>query len=178
MIWRPLAYADAFLIWFFMRISHWVDYRLHVNQYRLAAWVMHAALALMAAGYTQRIIADWRFAALWVPAGSILIWMYGQYSGMMYKASAAYERRPDEIPRAAYVFLLMAPGVRLMALAMASLLCWVGLLAPHPKLDVPWYVVATISWYIASGLPPRRERKKKKQRTPWAALLLRPVRSS
>lgn len=177
MIERVVAYVDCALIMVFMKLSHWVDYRWHINQYRLAAGVMHFAMALLVAGRTQRVIDNWRFAFLWVPAGGALIWMYGHYSDAMYRASAAWERNPSGIPRAAYMFVLMPHWFRLMALLFAAAITLMAAMVAHPKLDGPWYVVAIVSWYIASGVPPTRARKKKKQRTPWAALLLSPSRS-
>jgi hypothetical protein len=57
---NALERADKRLVRAFMRLSHFVDWRFHVNQFALARYVMGAGLALFGAQTVQDILRNWR----------------------------------------------------------------------------------------------------------------------
>lgn len=173
--------VDFFILWKFMRLSHWVDWRFHINQFDLAAHVMSAGLAmnLAAAVYSiLHITVHWLGVFALVSSG-ILLWLYTYNLKALSAASKAFERNPCQIPRAAMMYYIYPPPIRIVTLFFGMFLWLTGLLAaflppitwPHAILD-SWLVVIQCAYYIAAGIPSGRERRKKKVRAPWGA---RPV---
>lgn len=119
-----LGRMDIWLLFrVFMRLSHWVDWRFHRNQYDLAAWMMSAGIAMNLATAAQAIINNWKFGLLNALSSAMLGYAYVGYLGRLQRASAAYERNPDRVPQDALIFIFMAGFMRLGILFIGSWLC-------------------------------------------------------
>jgi hypothetical protein len=160
-----------------MRATHWIDYRFHVNQYRLAAWVLSFGLACnFAANISGLIKSGFQWAALisllGVVSSIMMILLYTYWLKMLEIASRKYERDPMAMPREAAFFIIpIFPPVRMAFL-------WFGLVveASEVKLAITtptgflilsaalnnWMWIIALALYIAGGIPPRHDRKEKR----------------
>lgn len=165
----------------FMPFAHWVDYRFHKNQFDLAAIFLSAGMALNAAQTLQDILHDgWLIGAMMAMSTGILIWVYSWHMRKLSKASEAYERRPDIISLDAAFFMVIMPPGRMLLLLLGGLIVLMdiplAMLSPTMIhliriVTSAWMLCVAISQYIAGGLPPRRDRKKKKEWAwPWMKL--------
>lgn len=172
---------DFLILWKFMRLSHWVDWRFHINQFDLAAQVMSVGLAMNLAAAVYSVL---RIHTLWLgvlalTSSGTLLWLYTFNLRALSAASKAYERNPGQVPRAAIMYYLYPPPMRIVTLFFGIFLWLIGGLTaflppitwPHAILD-GWLLVIQCAYYIAAGIPSDRERRKKKVRAPWGA---RPV---
>lgn len=172
---------DIWLLFYvFMRLSHWVDYRFHRNQYDLAANVMSVGMALNLAQTAQALINNWRLGLISVLSSVVVVASYYTHIKQLHRASAAYERRPDQIPREGAIFFLLPYVIRMTTLFI-GLQIWAAFIfvlitlrsATHAvdAITFGWMTAVGCAMYIASGLPPTRERKKKRVRAPMGAAL-------
>lgn len=179
MIARFIQTIDILLLTrIFMPIAHWVDYRFHKNQWTLAGWVMNAALAMNVANSADMVLRDGWVGAIAIPASAAIVFMYFDYVKRFKSASEAYERRPDQITRdqawfiggwfyGRFMLLSMGLGIFMLEVVAHSALHQARIIY---LVTQPWLVAAGMALYFAGGLPPHRDRKKKKERYPWTAL--------
>ena len=169
---------DRGLIQVFMRLSHFVDWRFHINQFDLARYVMGAGVALFGAQTVQDMMRNWR-------AHTPVVFSVGLAFGLgavffsidlsrLARAGEDYERHPHRVSREAAHYFLMPFVLRLALLVLGScvagVLTVVDLTTRHAAfsyyIENFWLMLAGCSWYIAGGMPPCRGRKKKKLRAP------------
>lgn len=170
-------WIDAFIVLMFMKLTHWIDYRWHINQFRVAKAVMSFAIAQLVATTIQLVAygkRDWMVDPILVLTLPPVVGIYFYYLKRMDGASRSYEQRPDYISRDAAFFLGMPGYLRLMLLFCGIMEVWSKLQLlrlNHATLITvvmsPWILLIAVSWYIAGGLPPKRDRKKKKARAPF-----------
>lgn len=177
------AKIDMVLIRAFTRLSHLFDYRFHVNQFEFARYVMTGSIALFCAQTVQDVIRNWDVDKL---AVSSVIVAFGLCAsifsidlGRLHRASDDYETHPNRISRDAAHYLMMPFYLRLTLLFLGTLvalfLTIVDLTTRRASLpyfiENFWIMLAGCSWYIAGGLPPHRDRKKKKERAQVGAVV-------
>lgn len=168
-----LERADRTLVHAFMRLSHLLDCRFHLNQFSLAHHVMGAAMALFGAQSLQDVLRNWKGHAPVVVSVSLAFLLCAAFFSIdlvrLRRAADAYERQPQRISRHAAHYLLMPFFLRLMLLVLgtliAGILTWVDLTTrrapPSYFIENFWLMLVGSSWYIAGGTPPIRGRKKK-----------------
>ena len=171
--------ADRVLVQVFMRLSHFVDWRFHINQFDLARYVMGAGLALFGAQTVQDVLRNWRGHMPVVLSVSLAFGMcafiFSIDLGRLARAGKDYEKHPDRVSREAAHYFLMPFYLRLMLLVLgtvvAGVLTLVDLTTRHAAfsyyIENFWLMLVGCSWYIAGGMPPhcRRERKKARGRS-------------
>lgn len=169
---RVIGRIDIWLILrVLMPILHWIDYRWHINQYRVAGYVMSLSLTLLVLGDLLHAINSTRVpGAFYLLSGGSLVYLYSSYLIQFDRASSDYERRPDAIPRDAVSYILMPSLARLLMLIVAALVMAASVMGSRWPIDAPWLPMAISCWYIMACPPPRRDRKKKKERAGWGAL--------
>jgi hypothetical protein len=164
-----------------MRLSHFSDHHFHINQFDLARNVMTMAITLFGAQTMQDVFRHWKddraTVFLVIFAFGLCAALYSSDFIRLRRASEAYERRPHRVSREAAHYFLMPFFLRLMLLLLGGLVA--GILTvvdlttrrvvPATFIENFWLMLAGCSWYIAGGLPPRRDRKRKKERAPAGA---------
>jgi hypothetical protein len=178
-----LERADRVLVQAFTRLSHFVDWRFHVNQFDLARHVIGAGLALLGAQTVQDVMRHWKHDMPVVLSVSLAFGLAGFFFSIdlvrLARAGAAYEKHPYRVSREAAHYFLMPFFLRLALLVLgatiALMLTLVDLttrrVAPAYYIENFWLMLVGCSWYIAGGMPPCRGRKKKKARAPAGAVL-------
>lgn len=156
----------------------WMDYRWHINNYRLAAY------AYRVSGYacaTISVTAWWVTGTLWLK--TIIMLMYPIIAYFQLKSadklmlmSRQYERNPDAIPSGAVLYWIMPPWRRIMGLGFGIELIAInipGIFLPQPS-AMPIRIADTIAWgwmsYEALGMyfamkPPWQKRKRKEKKS-------------
>jgi hypothetical protein len=169
-----LERADKVLIQAFTRLSHFVDWRFHINQFDLARTVMGAGLALLGAQSVQDVIRNWRGHTPVVVSVSIafglVAFIFSVDLARLARAGEQYESHPHRVSREAAHYFLMPFFLRLMLLVLGStvagMLTVIDLTTRHAAfsyyIENFWLMLVGCSWYIAGGIPPYRGRKKKK----------------
>lgn len=184
---RAIVRLDLWLLMrVFMPAAHWVDYRFHMNQYDLAGAVLSAGLAMNFAANIESWFTSPKTAWLGTISSICLLLAYGNWLKRMGVASKCYERQPDTISReAAFFMIIIFPPLRLFMLVLGSFLIvpFILLAIAHPVVSLivdavtsPWMIAIGIALYLAGGLPPTRDRKKRKAWDwPWLRLAASPT---
>lgn len=173
---QPFRRLDVIIIITFMRLSHWVDYRFHRNQYDLAAWFIRAGIAMNFALTASNIAHSWLMGGMNVLASGMIALAYSGDLRRLGEASIAYEKNPAYIPRAA-TFYFWVPYWTRMAILFFGIQLWsiiimIDVLSRKVSPDCltsAWMIVVAAGVYTAAGLPPARPRKKKEVRMPAGA---------
>lgn len=174
MIHNAMHRMDAFLLCrVFQPIAHYIDYRWHVNHFRLAHTIMKFGLVAGIAGS----FLSWLQHMTWLGAICLAInfgniWIAKDMLRRLDAASAAYERDPVHVPAVAMIYVYFFAEIRLLTMIMSSSIFGMGLL---PALFLHSYGLAIQTFYLiaygaalyfAGVIPSGRARKRKKERAP------------
>ena len=156
-----------------MPVSHWIDYRFHVNQYDQGAAVLSCGLAMNVAANFSTFLRSPSFGWIAIVSSAGLVFVYSNWLKKMNIASRKYEQRPDLVSREAAFFLLWMSPFRLGVLFIGVQMAAIPWLPPTSSLvalvTCPWMILIAVSVYLAGCIPPSRPRREKKE---WARPLV------
>jgi hypothetical protein len=174
------AKVDFHILKLIMRLSYWLDYRFHWNNYLVSAWIYRfCAMCLVGGVGTTFIILDNKpagvFAKSFICFGNLFLAMAQlRWASKMEKASQKWERDPTRIPTEAYSHILFPGWLRLTGISCgifvggmlginailgSHVVMWLGIL---DGIFFSWNGYDAIAMYFAAIPPSRRKRKEKK----------------
>ncbi len=174
-----IARIDGWLLLkLFMPLSNWLDYRWHINNYRVAALFFKIAAF---AGVGLIVVIFTQSGSMWLRIIFLLIqpitaWIFLQRAEALLQASKEWERGTSQyLPKEAVQYVLTPPHTRV------GEFIWAVLLFAPNLVDLfrhsVWYVCAEelfwiwplyvgIAYYFAAVPPSTKARKKQEHKAP------------
>lgn len=165
-----LERLDHLLMWrAFQPIAHYVDWRWHMNQFRLAFHVVCFAGTCFCVGVLLPLFdhISW-INALNLPIMGYTLLAVRGWARNLLAASASFERDPTRVPITAVGFILVPRAFRAMlAIACGNIGGWtmVGAFVMHAPglvLQAVYLLCLPVIYYIAGSFPSFRPRREKK----------------
>lgn len=178
-----LFHIDQFIMWrIFTPIAHYVDWRWHVNHFRLARQCLRFGYVCFLVGSILPLLESlsWLHALSPLIVLGLLVIIRSMDRDLA-KASKDFERDPTRIPRSAIGFVFAHPVMRLL-IAMVCGELGIGEILTAPLIHAPGmflqgvYMLAYVAvYYFAGVFPSFRERKPKRERAPAFPLVPAPA---